>query len=73
LQDQFPESVALLRQVVKALPNYDYFELGRALLQQGDVTSAIDSLETAKKLVPDPDAAKETPKSRDGQALIAAR
>ncbi len=58
LQGQLQESAALLRQVVKAMPDYElaYFELGRALLQQEDTTGAIESLETAKKLAPDHDA-----------------
>jgi tetratricopeptide (TPR) repeat protein len=58
LQGQLPESVALLREVVKAMPDYElaHFELGRALLQQEDTTGAIASLETAKKLAPDHDA-----------------
>ena len=58
LQGHLPESVALLREVVKAMPNYElaYFELGRALLQQEDTTGAIESLEKAKKLAPDHDA-----------------
>jgi len=39
--------------VIKALPSYEsaYFELGRALLQQGDTAGAIENLETARKLV----------------------
>jgi tetratricopeptide (TPR) repeat protein len=59
LQDQLPESVGLLRAVVKTMPEYEmaYFELGRALLQQGDTTAAIETLETARKLAPDHDAA----------------
>jgi len=58
VQGQLPESVALLREVVKAMPDYElvYFELGRALLQQEDTGGAIESLETAKKLSPDHDA-----------------
>jgi tetratricopeptide (TPR) repeat protein len=44
--------------VIRALPSYEFahFELGRALLQQGDTAGAIESLETARKLVPDRDA-----------------
>ena len=58
LQGQLPESVALLREVVKAMPDNElaYFELGRALLKQEDTTGAIESLETAKKLASDHDA-----------------
>src|SRR5205807_3030113 len=58
LQDQLPESVALVGGVIKALPDYElaYFELGRALLQQEDTTGAIESLEIAKKLAPSHDA-----------------
>ncbi len=43
--------------MVKAKPDYElaYFELGRALLQQGDADGAIASLEQAKKLLPDRD------------------
>jgi tetratricopeptide (TPR) repeat protein len=50
--------VALLRQVVKAMPDYEpaYFELGRALLQQDDTNGAIESLEAAKKMAPEHDA-----------------
>jgi tetratricopeptide (TPR) repeat protein len=50
--------VPLFRDVIKALPGYEsaHFELGRALLQQGDTAGAIESLETAKKLAPDHDA-----------------
>src|SRR4030081_1063441 len=58
LEGQLPESVALLREVVKAIPDYElaYFELGRALLQQEDTTGAIESLEKAKMFTPDHDA-----------------
>jgi predicted Zn-dependent protease len=50
--------VAVLREVVRAKPDYEVaqFELGRALLQQGDAAGAIESLEAAKKLSPDRDA-----------------
>ena len=50
--------MTLLCEVVKARPDYEfaYFELGRALLQLGDVARAIENLETAKKLSPDHDA-----------------
>ena len=50
--------MTLFRDVIKALPSYEsaYFELGRALLQQGDTAGAIGSLETARKLVPEHDA-----------------
>ena len=48
----------LFREVIKAQPGYEsaHFELGRALLEQGDASGAIESLETAAKLVPDHDA-----------------
>ena len=48
----------LLREVVQAKPDYEMarFELGRALLQQGDAAGAIESLEAAIKLSPDRDA-----------------
>jgi tetratricopeptide (TPR) repeat protein len=52
------DAVPLFRDVIKALPAYEsaYFELGRALLQQGETAGAIESLEAARKLVPDHDA-----------------
>jgi len=39
-------------------PDYEmaHFELGRALLQQGDAAGAIESLEAARRLYPDRDA-----------------
>jgi tetratricopeptide (TPR) repeat protein len=52
------DAVPLFRDVIKTLPGYElaHFELGRALLQQGDTAGAIESLETARKLAPDRDA-----------------
>jgi tetratricopeptide (TPR) repeat protein len=52
------DAVPLFRDVIKALPGYEsaHFELGRALLQQGDAAGAIESLEIARKLAPDHDA-----------------
>jgi predicted Zn-dependent protease len=58
MQGQADQAVVLLREVVGAKPDYEMarFELGRALLQQGDPTDSIASLEAAKRLSPDRDA-----------------
>jgi tetratricopeptide (TPR) repeat protein len=52
------QAVTIFREVVRAKPDYEmaHFELGRALLQQGDAAGAIESLEAARKLYPDRDA-----------------
>ena len=43
-----------MREVLQAKPDYGdaRFELGKALLQQGDVKGAVESLEIAAKLEP---------------------
>ena len=46
----------VLNQSPEPIHEFAYFELGRALLQLGDVARAIENLETAKKLSPDHDA-----------------
>jgi predicted Zn-dependent protease len=53
-EGQLDEAARILREVVTSKPDYEvaHFELGRALLQQGDATAAVASFETAKKLVP---------------------
>jgi cytochrome c-type biogenesis protein CcmH/NrfG len=45
----------LMREVIQANPEFGnaYFELGKALLLQGDVSNAITNLEKAAKLAPD--------------------
>jgi predicted Zn-dependent protease len=54
-----PEAVASLRHAIQLKPDYEaaQFELGRALLQQGDASEAVQHLEIATKLTPDHDAA----------------
>jgi tetratricopeptide (TPR) repeat protein len=57
-QGQSKDSVPLFREVIKRQPQDElaHFELGRALLDQGEIDGAIQSFEVAKKLVPDHDA-----------------
>jgi tetratricopeptide (TPR) repeat protein len=49
----------MLQKVIQVKPDYEpaQFELGRALLQQGDASGAVQRLEIATKLTPDHDAA----------------
>jgi Flp pilus assembly protein TadD len=51
--------VAILQKVVQVKPDYEpaQFELGRALLRQGDAAGAVQPLEIATRLTPDHDAA----------------
>ena len=48
----------LFRDALRVRQDYElaHFELGRALLQTGDVVGAIQTLEAARKLAPDRDA-----------------
>jgi len=48
-----------LHKVVEVKPDYEpaQFELGRALLQQGDASEAVQHLEIATRLAPEHDAA----------------
>jgi tetratricopeptide (TPR) repeat protein len=54
-QGQSKDSVPLFREDIKKQPQDElaHFELGRALLEQGEIDGAIQSFEVAKKLVPD--------------------
>jgi Flp pilus assembly protein TadD len=44
-----------MREIVQLKPDYAeaHYELGKALLQQGDIKGAVQSLEVAAKLKPD--------------------
>ena len=46
--------ITLLREVIQLKPDYGeaHYELGKALLQQGDIKGAIESLEAAARLKP---------------------
>jgi Flp pilus assembly protein TadD len=44
-----------MREVIQSKPDFGdaHFELGKALLQKGDIKGSVESLETAVKLEPD--------------------
>ena len=49
------QGIRLMREVIASKPDYGeaHYELGKALLQQGDVKAAVTSLELAARLKPD--------------------
>jgi cytochrome c-type biogenesis protein CcmH/NrfG len=54
-QQQTDKGIALMREIVRQQPDFAdaHYELGKALLQKGDVKGSVESLETAARLKPD--------------------
>ncbi|MGH9941225.1 MAG: tetratricopeptide repeat protein [Pyrinomonadaceae bacterium] len=53
-KQQIAEALALLREAVAARPDYAdaRYQLGKALIEQGDVNAAVEQLETAARIAP---------------------
>ena len=54
-QQETERGIALMREIVREQPDFAdaRYELGKALLQKGDVKGSIENLETAARLKPD--------------------
>ena len=54
-QQNTDKGIALMREVIRERPDFAdaYYELGKALLQKGDIKDSVENLETAVRLKPD--------------------